>query len=216
LFLTKGYETTSIQVLIDAIGIAKGTFYHHFRSKVEVLEALTDSIALADYQHRKLMVESKAYTSLQKINLLFGTEGLRESPEELKAVIAMTRVMYSDENALLRDRILHKNMKLILPLVTQILSQGVQEGFFRLPDPQGAARMIIVLLGQMKSDAGRMLLTLHTLENPKATIIKMIDLFQWTVERLLGTQPGQIQFAQTLNNSTIIDLIIETLGGEHA
>ena len=33
-FYTKGYEQTSVHDIIDQIGIAKGTFYHYFGSKV--------------------------------------------------------------------------------------------------------------------------------------------------------------------------------------
>ena len=42
---SKGYERTSVQDIIDEIGIAKGTFYHYFRSKQDLLDALVDRIA---------------------------------------------------------------------------------------------------------------------------------------------------------------------------
>ena len=42
LFMTKGYSTCSVAEIIDAIGIAKGTFYHYFKSKEEVLDAIVD------------------------------------------------------------------------------------------------------------------------------------------------------------------------------
>ena len=40
MFLTQGYDNTSVQAIIDAVGIAKGTFYHHYPSKAAVLDAL--------------------------------------------------------------------------------------------------------------------------------------------------------------------------------
>ena len=40
LFYSKGYDEPSIQEIIDAVGIAKGTFYHHFESKQELLDHL--------------------------------------------------------------------------------------------------------------------------------------------------------------------------------
>lgn len=39
LFYTKGYENTSVQDILDAVGFSKGGFYHHFDSKLAVLEA---------------------------------------------------------------------------------------------------------------------------------------------------------------------------------
>ena len=41
LFLEKGYENTTIQDIIDALGnLSKGAIYHHFKSKEDILEAV--------------------------------------------------------------------------------------------------------------------------------------------------------------------------------
>ena len=40
LVYTKGYEQMAIQDILDALSIAKGTFYHYFVSKQALLEAL--------------------------------------------------------------------------------------------------------------------------------------------------------------------------------
>jgi len=42
LFATKGYSATSTRELSDALGITKGTFYHHFPSKEELLMQICD------------------------------------------------------------------------------------------------------------------------------------------------------------------------------
>ena len=36
-FFLKGYETASVNEIIEAAGISKGTFYHYFESKDELL-----------------------------------------------------------------------------------------------------------------------------------------------------------------------------------
>ena len=40
LFLTKGYEATTIEDVLTAVGIAKGTLYHHFPGKEAILDAI--------------------------------------------------------------------------------------------------------------------------------------------------------------------------------
>ena len=40
IFAQKGYDKTSVNDILNAIGIAKGTFYHYFKSKEEVLDAV--------------------------------------------------------------------------------------------------------------------------------------------------------------------------------
>ena len=46
LFMQKGYEHTSIQDIIDQLGgLSKGAIYHHFKSKEEILIAVTDRLS---------------------------------------------------------------------------------------------------------------------------------------------------------------------------
>lgn len=42
LFCHQGYDKTSVQDILNATGMSKGGFYHHFTSKEEVLTALCD------------------------------------------------------------------------------------------------------------------------------------------------------------------------------
>ena len=40
LFTEKGYDNTSVTDIMNAVGIAKGTLYHHYKSKEDILNAL--------------------------------------------------------------------------------------------------------------------------------------------------------------------------------
>ena len=40
LFCRKGYESTSVQDIIDSLNTSKGSFYHHFISKEALLEGI--------------------------------------------------------------------------------------------------------------------------------------------------------------------------------
>ncbi|MEZ4835451.1 MAG: TetR/AcrR family transcriptional regulator [Caldilineaceae bacterium] len=50
LFYTKGYAQTPVQEIIDAIGVAKGTFYHYFDSKGDLLDALIERMLTQQLQ----------------------------------------------------------------------------------------------------------------------------------------------------------------------
>lgn len=49
LFYEQGYEHTSFADVADAVGIARGNFYHHFKSKDEMLDAVIN-LRLANTQ----------------------------------------------------------------------------------------------------------------------------------------------------------------------
>ena len=45
LFMEKGYDRCSVNDILNKIGIAKGTFYHYFKSKEDVLDAAVDKMS---------------------------------------------------------------------------------------------------------------------------------------------------------------------------
>ena len=59
LFLEKGYDATTIQDIVDDLGgLTKGALYHHFRSKEEIMVALSQRMfarhdPFAEVQERK-------------------------------------------------------------------------------------------------------------------------------------------------------------------
>ena len=42
LFQAKGYEATTIQDIVDALGMSKGAIYHHFKSKADIMDLLSE------------------------------------------------------------------------------------------------------------------------------------------------------------------------------
>ena len=42
LFTEQGYEHTTIQDIVDALGMSKGAIYHHFKSKEDILDRIND------------------------------------------------------------------------------------------------------------------------------------------------------------------------------
>lgn len=47
LFLEKGYEeTTVLDIIAEMGGLTRGAFYHHFKSKEEVFEALCENFLM--------------------------------------------------------------------------------------------------------------------------------------------------------------------------
>ena len=70
LFYTKGYENTSVQDILDAVGFSKGGFYHHFDSKLAVLEAICQQRAEELCQSATTAAERKAQYPARVINAL--------------------------------------------------------------------------------------------------------------------------------------------------
>ena len=78
LFMKKGYEHTSIQDIIDNLGgLSKGAIYHHFKSKEDILVAVTDRMT---EESNKLLGTIRDRTDLngkEKLRTIFRESLLR-------------------------------------------------------------------------------------------------------------------------------------------
>ena len=70
LFLTKGYEATTIQDIVDELGgLTKGAVYHHFKSKEEIISAVSD----------RMFYNNNPFEAVKVRSDLNGLEKLREA-----------------------------------------------------------------------------------------------------------------------------------------
>ena len=59
LFLSQGYENTSVDEIIEAAGIAKGTYYYYFQSKEQMLEAVIGMMIEAEAEVARQVLASE-------------------------------------------------------------------------------------------------------------------------------------------------------------
>ena len=56
LFAEKGFDNASTNDIINKIGIARGTLYHHFSSKEEILDAIVERMTREGISKASLIV----------------------------------------------------------------------------------------------------------------------------------------------------------------
>jgi AcrR family transcriptional regulator len=66
LFYEQGYESTSFASIAEAVGISRGNFYYHFRTKDEILEAVIQA-RLASTREMLACWHARAPTPLERI-----------------------------------------------------------------------------------------------------------------------------------------------------
>ena len=67
LFSEKGYDNTSVTDIMNAVGIAKGTLYHHFKSKEDIMDALIKRQTDAIFLGAKKIAEDKSIPVKERI-----------------------------------------------------------------------------------------------------------------------------------------------------
>ena len=68
LFLSQGYERTTINEVISATGLSKGAFYHHFRSKEDLLEAIAGRFAQQSLGFVEALQADETLGALARLN----------------------------------------------------------------------------------------------------------------------------------------------------
>ena len=197
-FYQKGYDKTVIQDILDELGIAKGTFYHYFKSKIALLDDLIDKVTDETVAAVKPIIDSEA-NAIEKFNALFRTVGSTKM-ENIEVMLIMLRIFYQDENAIIRDKMIKKEIEKIAPLFSIIIKQGVKEGLFNTPYPDDVGEIILQMGKNLHGIVDKSILEAH--ENPdylkkNPDYLKVIkrkqELYVNAIERLLGAHEGAIE-----------------------
>ena len=205
LFFQKGYESTSVNDIIEKAGVAKGTFYHYFKSKADLLDMLVDRWTRATIERVRIQVMDRPQlNAVEKINLLFIT--IRNfKVENIELMKVLLTVLYRDENLLLRHKILLKSIEQIIPFLVEILNQGNEEGLFKVEHLEETAEFIF----NTWTGSGDIIvqLLLNARENPENLdkIEKKIRIYERALEKILGAAPGSIAFV----DRKIIEVFVE-------
>ena len=192
LFFSKGYETTTVQEIIDAVGIAKGTFYHYFDSKVDLLDALIEDMVAQSLARAEVIQADETLDAAQKLERLFSEiEGWKTDNREF--FLSMLRTWYSDENAIVRFKLTLQATRAMRPIFSKIVSQGVDDDVFHTPYPERISEVILDLLQSTSEEIALILIGLLPEEDSLGCLEEKLAVSHYAINLLLGAQPGTVQ-----------------------
>lgn len=195
LVYSKGYEKMTIQDILDQLQISKGAFYHYFDSKLAVLEAVVERIATEQAAPIfRTIVQDPHLTALEKLARYFDMSTQWKTSNKA-LVMELVKIWYSDENALVQQKLLAKTVQHIGPFFTEIINQGVREGVFTTPYPEIASQVIMNLIQDLAYTSSQMLLSHgeNTFQRAKTFFAAYSDV----LERILGAPKGSMQLMTT-------------------
>ena len=177
LFIRKGYEETSIDDIIAEAHIAKGTYYYHFPSKEATLEAVIDWMIDCEVRKAKEILDSPLSVPQKLVGVI---TSLR--PEQHESSI--TDTLNRKENLIMHEKVGRKMIGEAVPLLTQIVSEGIAQGVFACDLIKERVRMILIMSHHLFDDGS------FTPED--------VTVFLDTVEKMLGAQPGTLGYIRKL------------------
>ena len=136
LFVTRGYEHTSVDEIIAEAGIAKGTYYYYFESKEQMLE---DVIGM--------MLQSEA----EKAEAVMHAD-LSIHPEQEEQTIE--DALHQPENVLMHNKARERMFDLIVPVLSRAVDEGVEKGLFHCNHIPERVREIMILSSDLFDGCG--------------------------------------------------------------
>lgn len=139
LFSEKGYDHTTIQDIVDRLGMSKGAVYHHFKSKEDILDHLYDQYYVDS--HMFDILEAPSLTGLEKLRELLR----RQLADPGKLDIDDVTVSL-EHNPQLLQLLLTTSVHNAAPIIQRLLEEGVADGSITTAHPKELAESCLVLL----------------------------------------------------------------------
>ncbi len=132
LFYKKGYENTTINNIIDELGVSKGAFYHYFESKEDVIISIA-----REYSDRAIKIIS-SIISRPNLSAIDKMNGIIKAINEFKYNEREWRAKFrgaikSEENLKLQSKLIHYLKQDSIGLFARLIDSGVEEGIFGDP-----------------------------------------------------------------------------------
>ncbi len=138
LFMEKGYEHTSIQDIIDHLGgLSKGAIYHHFKSKEDLLVAVTDAMTSESNRMLTVIRDRTDLTGKEKLKTIF-KESINRSVQDEIFMVAPD----FHRNPKLLFSLMHDTIDNVAPnYILPIIKQGIAETDY----PEQLAELILLV-----------------------------------------------------------------------
>lgn len=191
LFFKNGYERTSVQEIIKSVGVAKGTFYHYFNSKVDLLDALTKRMYKQSLPPLEAIIADETLSAVEKFEQFF-EENNQWKRTNKGFLLETVRVIYQDENILFREKMRKEALKLGIPLLAQIIEQGVEEEVFDVLYAHETAEFIFAMSRVVSETVVDLLLSDNRDMESINHVKHQISVYNLSVKRMLGMSHGSV------------------------
>ena len=181
LFSTKGYSKTTVNDIVQMIGIAKGTFYYYFQSKEEVMDAIVMRFIDIGVEAAKVIASDPNLNAPEKIFQIIMAQNPDENRKE-----QMIEQLRQVNNAEMHQKSLVETILQLTPVLADVIEQGIAEGSFKTPYPKETVEFLLVS-SQFLFDEGIFQWQPHEL-------LQKAIAFAYIMETTLGAETGSFGY----------------------
>lgn len=180
LFQTEDYNKITMQNIVDALGIAKGTIFYYFDNKEALLKAVVENITEEDRVRKKALIATTKGNALDKMRALMQLNSMAMKNQ------AILEQLHKPGNAQMHTQLLAVMVIQEAALYAELIQQGCDEGIFQTNTPFECAEFIIAAI-QFLTDQG-------IYPWAETDIARRAQAFPGLVETILKAKSGSFQF----------------------
>lgn len=147
LFLEKGFEQTTVLDIVAGLeGMTRGAFYHHFKSKDEVLDTILEQSFSGDKPELLEIMQNENLNGLQRLQEVMKLEMKRNADEDTGGTTNVVRLYI---NLAKSPRFFYEKFKNDLHTVEffePLIEQGMADGSIRQGNPKLYAELLMLLV----------------------------------------------------------------------
>ncbi len=193
LFFEHGWDAVTLADVIAGAGLSKGGFYHHFTAKEDLFDGIVERFTVEAMEGTAPARDSSRGDALARFNAFIAATN-RWKAERGPELRFFVDVMLRPGNDLLFQRIFVASAKAALPILREMISAGIREGRFDVPDLELVAETILALSQGRRAllrtaiasaDAG-------DLDGATRMLSHRMDAEGYLIDRMLGLPPGSV------------------------
>lgn len=179
LFGTKGFDGTSTTDILNEVGIARGTLYYHFKSKEDILDAMTQRMTGVLVAKASGIAAQKDLPVLQRLTqMMLALHVNNNLGREIMAQV------HKPQNALMHQKMQERMLAGVTPVITALIEEGIAQGICRTDYPAEVAEMTLLYSNTVFDDLA---------EYSEEERQRKIAAFIYNLERLLGMERGSLR-----------------------
>jgi hypothetical protein len=125
--------------------------------------------------------------------------------------LALLRVWFTDDNAIVRQKLRATAIREISPLLSEIICQGIQEGVMTAIYPDEMGEVIMSMAQDAGEAIGALLLSFDTERDDMQRVERTIAVYTEAFERVLGVTAGSLTL---IDDQTLKEWFISPVDNE--
>ncbi len=179
LFKEKGYDNVNVSDIVGKVGVAQGTFYYYFKTKLDVLNAVIDFHMQYYVAALEAIAKDPGLTPIEKVQATIVSS--RRTDEAERNILEL---LNSNESFVTHKKFMAE-MRMVAVPMAKIVDEGVRAGVFQVRNPRETVELMLYMWGCMEDSL--------KLSKDREEYLRKVQAAEDIMAKVLGIKEGSVK-----------------------